>query len=359
MAEDDRDEAAAIEFGREVSEVCAPRIQPGLRKVMSLRALLTGQSIGTTFCGHRELAATVQRWLAEDPPDLIYAYSATMGVYALEHPSAVRVMQFAELDSDKWQQFAARSGFVGRAIYGREARKMLAFERRVASAFDVSFVVSDVEKQLFMERIPGVEPTVLPNGVDVEHFSSRGEDERHPRTILFTGVMNYEPNVDGVVWFVSQCWPEIRSRFADARLLVVGSRPAARILELDRQPGIEVTGRVPETPPYFDRAAVAIAPLRLARGVQNKVLEAMSMGLPVVSSPQAAQGLGDVPEGTMLIADGSAATTSAVCELLENPGQARAVGARAAAYVRAQFRWEKMFARFDEVIDAALARRGG
>ena len=356
MAEDDRDEAAAAEFGRNVGEVCAPRIHPGMRKALSLRALLTGSSIGTTFCHHRKLAETVRRWLVEDPPDLIYAYSATMGLYALDHPGAVRVMQFAELDSDKWRQFADRGGLVSRQIYAREARKMLEFERRVASAFDVSFVVSEVEKQLFMERIPGVEPTVLPNGVDVTHFSSRGDTERDPNTIVFTGVMNYEPNVDGMTWFISECWPSIRDRHPDARMLIVGSSPTPRVLELGRLPGVEVTGRVEETPPYFDRAAVAVAPLRLARGVQNKVLEAMSMGLPVVSSPQAAQGLGDVPAETMCVADGAAATIEAVCRLIGDPAQARAMGGRAATFVRERFRWQLMFDRFDQVIDAATAR---
>jgi glycosyltransferase involved in cell wall biosynthesis len=126
------------------------------------------------------------------------------------------------------------------------------------------------------------------------------------------------------------------------------------VLDLGRRPGVEVTGRVPQTPPWFDRAAVAVAPLRLARGVQNKVLEAMSMALPVVTSPQAAQGLGAVPEDTLVVADGAGATAAAVIALLEDPARARAIGARAAAFVRQRFRWERMYERLDELIERLL-----
>jgi glycosyltransferase involved in cell wall biosynthesis len=121
---------------------------------------------------------------------------------------------------------------------------------------------------------------------------------------------------------------------------------------LAQKDGIEVTGRVPETPPYFDRASVAIAPLRLARGVQNKVLEAMSMALPVVSTTQAAQGLGEVPKGTVRIANDPAAMIAAICDLFDHPQQARAEGLAAAAFVRERFGWPAMHARLDEKLRA-------
>jgi glycosyltransferase involved in cell wall biosynthesis len=192
---------------------------------------------------------------------------------------------------------------------------------------------------------------VIPNGVDVEHFCSAGDGEREPHTIVFTGVMDYEPNVDGVLWFVDSCWPQIRARFPDARLLVVGNRPVPQIRQLaERGDGIEVTGWVESTPPYFDRSAVAIAPLRLARGLQNKVLEAMSMGLPVVASPAAAQGLGEVDEDTLRIARDADELLAETLALLEHAERARAIGERAARWIREHFRWEHMFERLDAVL---------
>jgi glycosyltransferase involved in cell wall biosynthesis len=191
---------------------------------------------------------------------------------------------------------------------------------------------------------------VLPNGVDVDHFRSQGDGQRDPHTAIFTGVMDYEPNVDGVCWFARECWPAIRARFPDAKLLIVGSRPTAAVQALAGN-GIEVTGRVPETPPFFDRAAVAIAPLRLARGVQNKVLEALSMGLPVVCSPQAAQGLLPPPAATLTATADAAGTIAAVCELFADPARARASGSAAAAWVREHYRWEAVYQRYDRELE--------
>lgn len=352
--EEERDAEGVAFLSARCREVAAPHLSRPMRKLTSMRGLLTGEALTLPFFRHRELAAAVRRWTAPSPPDLVFVYSSSMAQYVLDAPAKVKVMQFAELDSEKWCQYAAAGGRLGRWIYGREGRRLLAFEDRVARTFSCSLVVSEVERALFRERIPGVEPEVLQNGVDVGHFTSAGDGGRDPHTAIFTGVMDYEPNVDGVCWFVATCWPALRQRFPDARLLIVGSRPVALVQALAREPGITVTGRVPETPPWFDRAAVAIAPLRLARGVQNKVLEAMSMGLPVVASPDAAQGLGDVPPGTLAIAAGAAATAEAVGGLFAEPVRARALGTAAAAWTRAEWRWERVHQR----LDALLARLG-
>lgn len=349
FTEEERDREAVEFLDRRCAEVVAPRLNRGVRKIASLRALLTGEAMTLPFFRHGALTAAVRRWCAE-PPDLIYVYSSSMAQYVIDADCEARVMQFAELDSDKWRQYAAAGGPLARWIYGREAQRLLAFEDRVARAFALSLVVSDVEKELFQQRIPGVVPKVLPNGVDVAHFATAGDADRHPHTAVFTGVMDYEPNVDGVCWFADCCWPRLRERFPDARLLVVGSRPIPRVKALADRPGISVTGRVAATPPYFDRAALAIAPLRLARGVQNKVLEAMSMSLPVVSSPQAAQGLGDVAAGALVVADGAEATIDGITELFADPIRAREVGRAAGEWVREHWRWQRMYERLDQML---------
>ncbi|MCA8957056.1 MAG: TIGR03087 family PEP-CTERM/XrtA system glycosyltransferase, partial [Planctomycetes bacterium] len=274
LAEEPQDAASVADLRGWVDDVCAPEIHRTTRKLTSLRNLLTTAPLTTAFFWHRTLQRTVDRWVHEDPPDLVYVYSSSMAQFALPHRGPVRLMQFAELDSDKWRQYAENSRGPAAWIYRREAHRLLEFERRVAREFDVSVVVSEVEKDLFQQRIPGVVPEVLPNGVDVDHFRSRGDSAREPHTVVFTGVMDYEPNVQGVLWFVRECWPALRREFADAKLLVVGSRPVESIRRLAGSDGIEVTGRVAEIPPYLDTAAAAIAPLHMARGVQNKVLEA-------------------------------------------------------------------------------------
>lgn len=349
--EEPADDEAVRTLAAKVDAIAAPRLERRWRKLTSLRGLLTGKALTLPFFHHRALTAAVDGWVARRRPDLIYVYSSSMAQYAVRHQDPVRLMQFAELDSDKWAQFAARSRGPARWIYQREAARLLAFETAVARSFDISCVVSEVERRLFMQRIPGVTPTVLPNGVDVEHFASQGDAGRDAATLIFTGVMDYEPNVDGVCWFAKSCWPTIRQRLPLARLLVVGSKPVARVQALADLPGITVTGRVPTTPPYFDQAAVAIAPLFLARGVQNKVLEALSMGLPVVCTPQAAQGIGRAPSCLRIAADADA-TIAEVSALLADPARARALGHDAAAWVRARFGWEQMYTILDNVLAA-------
>jgi sugar transferase (PEP-CTERM/EpsH1 system associated) len=349
LAEDERDVEAARALAGLVAEVAAPRIDRRLRKLRSLAGLVTGEALTLPFFRVKALQRAVDRWL-ERPVDLVYVYSSSMASYVLGRRGPRKLMQFAELDSDKWRQYAATKRGLARWIYAREAERLLAFEAEVARDFDVSCVVSEVEKELFMRRIPGVVPSVLRNGVDVLHFTSAPDAPREPHTVVFTGVMDYEPNVDGVLWFVAESWPAVRARFPDARLLVVGSKPSPPVAALHGRDGVTVTGRVPQTPPWFDRASVAIAPLRLARGVQNKVLEAMAMGLPVVCTQEAAQGLGSVGGDTLRVAEGAGAIADEVVALLGEPGRARAIGAAAARFVREHFRWESQFEVLDRLI---------
>lgn len=358
FAEEDRDEESIAFLRSRCAMVAAPRMSRRWRKLWSLRGLLTGQALTVPFFSDRRLTATVGDWLANWGPDLIYVYSSSMAQYALAAKGPTKVMHFAELDSDKWRQYAAAGRGLGKWIYGREHRLLLQFEDAVARDFDLSIVVSEVERELFMRCIPGVDAFVLPNGVDVDHFQTKGDGERGAHTLVFTGVMDYEPNVDGVTWFADACWPKLKRDYPDAKLLIVGSRPVDSVKALAQRPGIEVTGRVPETPPYFDRASVAIAPLRLARGVQNKVLEAMSMALPVVSTTQAAQGLGEVPAGTLRIANDPATMIAAIRELFDDPRRARREGDAAAAFVRERFGWPAMHARLDDRLRALGLRDG-
>jgi len=356
LCEDDRDVEAARELGTMVGAICAPRIDRRWRKLRSLFGLLTGEALTLPFFRVRALQHAVDRWLAEGI-DLVYVYSSSMALYVRGRTGPLRLMQFAELDSDKWRQYAQTRRGLARWIYGREARTLLAFEAAIAREFDVSFVVSEVEKELFMQRIPGVEPIVLRNGVDVEHFCSKGDQLREPHSVVFTGVMDYEPNVDAVLWFVAESWPKVRASCPDAKLYVVGSKPSPAVAALHGREAIVVTGRVPETLPWFERSSVAIAPLRLARGVQNKVLEAMSMALPVVCTPSAAQGLGAVDGSVLRVAGDAVRIAEEVIALLRDPSRARSIGAAAAHFVRANFRWESQFAVLDAVIAKARSRR--
>jgi glycosyltransferase involved in cell wall biosynthesis len=197
FAENDADVEAIQELERRGCEIIAPRISPTWRRRLSARHLLGKQPITLPYFRHPELDQAMARWVHETRPDLVFGYSSSMGQYILRQLPALegvpKVMQFAELDSDKWRQYAASSGALGRWVYGREARLLLEFERELARQMDLNFVVSDIERELFEREIPGAPCAVLTNGVDLEAFRPAEEDAREPHTLIFTGVMDYRP----------------------------------------------------------------------------------------------------------------------------------------------------------------------
>lgn len=286
--------------------------------------------------------------------DLAYAYSSCMGAFLERHARLKRVMHFAELDSDKWAQYAQRSRPPMRWVYAREARTLLEFERRIAHAFDENVLCTPLEQAVFARDIPGASSMVLRNGVDLADFRPAPE-RAEPGHLVFTGVMDYLPNADGCIWFVREILPRVRARHPRVRFSIVGSRPTAAVRALAGEPGVTVTGFVERTQDWLERAAISVAPLRIARGIQNKVLEALACGLPVVGTTPATQGVAGVAGADYLVADDAQAFAERVIELLDDPVRAQGLSRRGRAFVEAHHDWEHTLAP----LDALLARLGG
>src|SRR5450830_1901821 len=182
-------------------------------------------------------------------------------------------------------------------LYRREGRRLLQYEQQVAAAADVSLFVSRAEAELFRQLAPAAahKTGFLNNGVDIDYFSPAHRfDNPYPadsQIMVFTGAMDYWPNIDAVQWFAHEVLPAVRQRHPQALFYIVGSRPSAQVLALAALPGVQVTGTVPDIRPYLAHASFAVAPLRIARGIQNKVLEAMAMRMPVLVSAQALEGI--------------------------------------------------------------------
>ncbi|HHI79799.1 MAG TPA: TIGR03087 family PEP-CTERM/XrtA system glycosyltransferase [Planctomycetes bacterium] len=346
------EDGPALEHLRSLGiEVFAAPIHPRLRKLTSLLGLLGREALTLRYFHDKELLEELRRWIEEFRPDLCLAYSSSMGWYFLQPGIAgakvPMITHFAELDSDKWEQYAGHSGILGRWIYGREARSLLAFERELARAMDLNLVVSPLEKTLFETRIPGAPVEVLPNGVDLETFRPGTLEEREEATLIFTGVMNYHPNVDGVLAFVEEAWPQIQKKQENSRFIVLGSKPSAPIQRLGSRPGIEVTGFVEDTRPWFRRASIAVVPLRIARGIQNKVLEAMAMGLPVVCTKKAFEGIDARPGEELIVVNHIAEMTEPILDLMARPEERARMGKAARKAVEERYDWTKIFERLD------------
>jgi sugar transferase (PEP-CTERM/EpsH1 system associated) len=224
--------------------------------------------------------------------DLVLACSSGMARFAVKGPLAVLpcVIDMVDVDSEKWKALSLRSSPPMSWIYRREARVLAYFEAEAARHARSTLVVSDREGQTLRALAPDANVIVLSHGVDIEYFRAPVNSARGPN-VVFTGIMDYAPNVEAATWFSNEVWPLVRKRAPGAEFLIVGARPTAAVRRLSEHAGITVTGSVDDVRPYLWRSTVAVAPLFAARGQQNKVLEAVAAGLPIVTTPVVAEGL--------------------------------------------------------------------
>jgi sugar transferase (PEP-CTERM/EpsH1 system associated) len=347
FAHDEKDLAAAEELRKKGFPTTVVRYRDRAAKLAALPLLLTRTPLTLGVYGSRAVQAAVDA-LAPDS-DLAYAYSSSMGAFLEPHARLPRIMHFGELDSDKWRQYAERSSFPMRHVYAREHRTLLEFERRIARSFAANVVCTPLEKAIFEREIPGATADVLRNGVDLAYYAPRW-DGREPGRIVFTGVMNYLPNAEGCAWFVREILPLVRREIPAATFSIVGSHPTAEVQRLADVPGVEVTGFVDDTRTWLGKAALAVAPLRIARGIQNKVLEAMAMGLPIVGTTCATQGV-EAEDGRHLrVRDEPEAFAREVVDLLRTPERALELGRAARAFVEATYDWEVVFRPLDALV---------
>jgi glycosyltransferase involved in cell wall biosynthesis len=224
-----------------------------------------------------------------------------------------------------------------------EYRRVRQYEQAVVRHFPALVVTTEADRQ---DLGGGAHITVIPNGVDLERFPFRNGAGRDPATLIFTGNMGYHPNEEAVVWFAAEVWPLLRARRPDARWQIVGANPGERVRAL-AQPGngVEVLGRVPDMNTYLNQATVAVAPMRSGSGIQNKVLEAMAVGTPVVATSIANRGVRGAPDRDLLVADTAPAQAATLATLLADPPAQARLATAGRAFVEHQFRWEQHAAR--------------
>jgi sugar transferase (PEP-CTERM/EpsH1 system associated) len=324
-------------------------------KLRALKALIAGRPLSVAAFAEPELHAAIKQKFIELKPDLIMVYSCNVAQFADHFPQVPRIMQFAELDSSRWGQYAKRSPIPLRWIYSIEQRRFFAYERRIAHSFSHALVCTAAEQRDFERLIPGVPVSLVGNGVDLGYFRSMGAAKR-PGSIVFTGVMDYLPNIDAVVWFCDEVLPLVHAQMPEASFVICGNRPARAVRRLGKRRGVSVTGRVPDTRPYLDSAEVFVAPLRMARGIQNKLLEAMAMGLPCVASTTAASGTVVADGAGILAADEPREFAEHVLHLLREEKFRSDIARKARATAEANYRWDVQMASLDQVIAGLSAQ---
>jgi len=258
------------------------------------------------------LQAKVDELLTQTNFDAIICTSSAMAEYIYKSKNLkllpkqpVLLMDFMDLDSDKWQQYSNSSKIPMKWIYQREAKILLNYEQQITRDFDTSFFIADAEVNLFKQQSTSVGKVLtMGNGMDTDSFiPAPTAPQNEAPVFLFTGVMDYKPNVDAVVWFVEKVWSAIITKYPKAKFIIAGMKPSAQVKELEKLTGIDVTGFVDDILPYYHRSDYFVAPFRIARGVQNKVLQAFACGLPVISTTMGAEGIDCKVEKDILIAN--------------------------------------------------------
>jgi polysaccharide biosynthesis protein PslH len=315
------------------------------------KALLSGGSASVAAFASAAVQRRVDHLIATRPIKTIFAYSGQVAQFVPVKRDGIRfVMDFVDMDSAKFATYASQASGLSAFANAQEAKRLFAFERAVAMRADLSLFVSEAEAALFAREtgLGADKVSFIENGIDLEAYdptTPRDAVERgEGALIVFTGQMDYRPNAEAVAGFARQALPLIRAQHPAARFAIVGRNPTPEVLALGALPGVTVTGEVPDTRDWLAAADVVVAPLLLARGIQNKILEAMAMAKPVVASPAAAEGI-DAGDGDGLtIAPDWQAQAEAVLALLANPARAKAAGRAARTRMIARYSWDARLA---------------
>ncbi len=337
-------------------------IQPISR---SAAAIHTVASLGTRtpasmgYFHSLGLQHQINQELATRSYGLIVVHSSSVAPYVKNIQTVPKLLDFVDMDSQKWLAYGQTRPFPLSIGYRLEAAKLQMAEAELSAHFDVCTCITPAELDSLRSYGSAPESGWFPNGVDLDYFSSdempnNGRDEN---TICFIGRMDYYPNAQAMVNFCKDVLPMIRRERSGAKLTIVGADPARAVRNLGKLEGVEVTGTVPDVRPYLQRAAISIAPMLIARGTQNKILEAMASGVPVVASKLAAAGIDGKPGEHYLVADAPGDFAAAVLQLLSAPRQRAALARAARRFVEQNYSWFHAMKQFDKFADICLNRR--
>ncbi len=361
LIDDPKDHKYVSTLKEQCEHIFYDQIQSFRKKIYSLgSALLNNTPITIPFFYSTKLQNQLDDFLDKESIDTIVCSSSPTAEYIFRSRhyqhlvnNVHLVMDFIDMDSQKWSQYASREGFPLSIIYSREASKLFKYEQKIECVFKQLFIVSEAEKKLFQELIPTEKITAISNGVDLDFFNPEFHSDKHlpSPSLVFTGAMDYWPNIDGAIWFVENVLPLIKLSFPDVIFYLVGSNPSSELNKLEANEGVVITGFVDDIRDYIQQADVCVIPLRIARGIQNKVLEAMAMGKAIVSTPEAAEGLNIDLEKDISIKNEADSFADEVISLLSNRDKTVKLGINARKVVEKNYSWELNLSTLDSVIN--------
>jgi sugar transferase (PEP-CTERM/EpsH1 system associated) len=355
------DDPADMQHVENVARYChryrVAMLRPHRARLRSLSGLLTREALTLRYYRDPVLGNWIRRTVRENGIRRAVVFSSSMAQYVASLPGMRPIVDFVDVDSAKWREFGQARRWPMSTLFSLEGERLSRYERFIANQAHASVFVTPAEAELFRQLAPecAARTMCIQNGVDVDYFSP---DRARPspyavdeEAIVFTGAMDYWPNVEGVCWFARNVLPSIVASRPRARFYVVGMKPASAVQALARDGRISVTGRVDDVRPYLQHAKVVVAPLQIARGIQNKVLEAMSMARPVVASAAAATGINAVPGVDFEIAEDAAEFARKTISIIDG-SCAEDLGAAARARVDVNYAWSQNLSPFFDLLES-------
>lgn len=326
-----------------------------------IEALASGKPVSLTSFGSKAMQDWVDERLASGVISHIFVFSGQMAQYVPAGFDGQFIMDFVDVDSVKFESYAGEGNPLMRWVHGREGKKLADFEVGIAKRADASLFVSEAEAALFRERSGAGNVAALGNGIDTAFYDPAARfNKLHPvfpdPLIVFTGQMDYRPNIEAVSDFARNAMPAIRKVHPETTFAIVGRNPTPAVVALSALPGVQVTGAVDDVRSWLSGADVVVAPLRIARGIQNKVLEAMAMAKPVVASTAAAEGIDAVAGEHLLVGHDVSDEAAKVSALLSDTDERLRLGAAARAYVIAHYGWDMQLAPLDALMEAGAVK---
>ena len=353
---DDPEDEAHVDTVRSLCvDLHVSRLNPRLATLRSLNALLSGEPLTLRYYRSAGLADWVNRTCRTHHIDIAVIFSSSMAQYVKNLQRLPVLIDFVDVDSAKWTQYASRHRWPLSWLYRREGRLLLNYERHMAARSARSYFVTENEATLFCEQAPEcrVRVEAMCNGVDADYFSPDDSRPSPYRTdelpIVFTGAMDYLPNIDAVIWFTAEVLPRILARWPSARFYIVGRSPTTEVLTLACEQ-VVVTGTVPDVRPYMQHAAAIVAPLRIARGIQNKILEAMAMARPVIASAECAAAVDAENSTELLTAVSPEQYIVELTHILNAPDTASSIGQAARRRVIERYSWDAHLEAIDRYL---------
>ncbi len=333
-------------------------------KWRALTCLITRRPLSLGYFASREMRRIVERSIEKHDFDVIFVFSSSMAQYVPPHLSSRAIIDLVDVDSEKWREYARHSKPPLSWLYHLEWRRLRKYEYQIITRFAHSILTTQREAALLSELnelTRRARLRVITNGVDLDYYESEvridhSSQPSRPR-LVFIGAMDYYANIEGVRWFVDKIFPLIRRREPETEFLIVGSNPAREIEMLDEREGVRVTGYVDDVRPYLKGATCCVIPLRVARGIQNKVLEAMAASKAIVATPESVAGL-RVEDGVqLLIAQKEREFADAALRLIEDPALRDRLALQSRRFVETEHDWEPVTQEIVELAESVAFRR--